>query len=259
MDDRGVTTSRRHPDTWCYIDNDPRWVDVFLSCFVIAVCSLSLLHLTRDLLIHSLTVNHVFDFLNTTSRVVFVYKDSQDPSVPDPLGKEMVLLSRWLHRLLIEHDPDDHVLLGTARVRSTYHDLWCETLLIRCVFSTHPSPIYLPRQTRSSLWTLSLRHSISSKLFPLTIVTVLVVSVTTPVPACLWCDKKGHTLIDCTGPEPNSVSKLARDEELVVRVALESRNDNRQTSRPTMEQISYTSRYTRSRKQRSFCATSKVH
>ena len=51
-------------------------------------------------------------------------------------------------------------------------------------------------------------------------------------PSCLWCDKKGHTLIDCTGPAPNSVSKLARDEVLAVRVSLESRNDNRQTCRP---------------------------
>jgi hypothetical protein len=36
------------------------------------------------------TTHDAIDFLQTSSRVLFVYKDIQDPEVPEPLRKEMV-------------------------------------------------------------------------------------------------------------------------------------------------------------------------
>ncbi len=50
-------------------------------------------------------------------------------------------------------------------------------------------------------------------------------------PSCFWCDKKGHTLIDCTGSTPNLTTKETWKVVLTARSYRESRNDSRQSHR----------------------------
>jgi len=200
--------------------------------------------------LHFATADASFDYLRATELVVYVYKASQDPSIPEPLRKEMVTCFQGFCA-------DAHTNAATMTMaRWTRHEevlrTSCAAAAVAIVFEDKPPKTYV-LQPSPAVMHLSPAVPLDTNALLVKVLEALAshcpdvspgprdsrvdfhqrVQGTPQEPLCLWCGKKGHLLLDCPGPAPNFACSEARDVLRVTRVSRAACTEGRQARRLT--------------------------
>ena len=183
------------------------------------------------------TTAAAFDYLQAGTRVAFVYKLSQDPLAPEPLRREALVcyqaycndsqtnaapmtLARWESL-----EARFRTAISAAGILPTFDAKPFEKVFDKAPVTNLVSDTSAILALGKAIEALNLRqlsagtNNDSRTRLPYN------------PPSCFWCGKKGHNLIDCTGPPPNAAAKQARDDVLASRANRQQRNGDRQARR----------------------------
>jgi hypothetical protein len=175
------------------------------------------------------TVEHAVDFLQTTARVAFVHKTSQDTSLPGPLRREM--LACFQTYCTEQTTNTSYMTLARWNVLETVMRQRCAAAQVAMIFDAKVSydkarSLQTPAAPAVNIVTETTALIALGKAINKRQSATEALNKAAPragfgrgrfEASWFWCGKKGHTLIDCDDPAPNPASKLARDEMISER------------------------------------------